>query len=724
MGSLDPAPAPSGRGVLLSVLPTHNAAWFAYDNHLASNPQAAGPAGVIGIFPNRQARARSAVAVVKAGTPERRVQINPETSVEGRIEPVDRAFLRVLAPFASLSHIHLRGLPPRPSRTLAARRRRGSNFPMTDQYEDTDDQRQRVLKNSQVLGFIARFWLRRPWLLTGTIVFVVLAIAFDLATPWAAGKLVDAVTGGPARQSAAWRAWAMFVGVYFAFSMIRNLSMRFWIPLASANMKEMTDEAFRKVQSFSADWHADTFSGATVRRLSRAMWGYDSVSDAALVFLGPAILVLIGLCAMMALRWPIVGLFASVMVALFIASNIVLTNFYARPLNLRSVALDSRIGGALSDSIASNPTVKSFGAEAREEARISEVTDMWRRAANKTWGRFTDIWLLHNLILVIMQAGLTGLLVRLWAKGQATPGDVAFVITSFMLMTGYLRNIGDNIRMTQKGMDDAEDVARYATMVPQVIDRADAKSFRADLGEIVFDRVVFRYKSASTPLYDHFTLRIAPGERVALVGPTGAGKSTFVKLIQRLYDLGSGQILVDGHDIAAVSQASLRRAIAVVPQDPALFHRTLSENIAYARPDATQDDVELAAKRARAHDFISKLPQGYRTLVGERGVKLSGGERQRVAIARAFLAEAPILVLDEATSSLDVETERQVQAAIEELMVGRTTIVIAHRLSTIRSADRILVFEDGRIVEEGQHADLVKKGGAYARLHAVTEGWI
>jgi ATP-binding cassette subfamily B protein len=243
------------------------------------------------------------------------------------------------------------------------------------------------------------------------------------------------------------------------------------------------------------------------------------------------------------------------------------------------------------------------------------------------------------------------------------------------------------------------------------------------LGEIIFDRVTFRYKSAESALYDDFSLMIEPGERVALVGATGAGKSTFVKLIQRLYDVQGGRILVDGQDVAGVTQGSLRRAIAVVPQDPALFHRSLSENIAYARPGATEAEIVLAAKRARAHDFICKLPQGYATLVGERGVKLSGGERQRVAIARAFLADAQVLVLDEATSSLDVETERQVQAAMEELMVGRTTIVIAHRLSTIRGADRILVFENGRIVEEGAHADLVKNGGAYARLHAVTEGW-
>ncbi len=593
---------------------------------------------------------------------------------------------------------------------------------MTDHYEDTDEARERVLKNRQVLGFISRFWLRRPWLLAGTVGLTLVAIGFDLSLPWAAGRLVDAVGLGPANPDPAWRAWLVFVGVYLAFSVIRNTAMRFLIPMSAKNMKDMTDEAFKKVQTFSADWHADSFAGSTVRRLSRAMWGYDVVTDAALIWFGPAAIVLCGLCVMMALRWPLVGLFAFAVTVLYIASNIVLTSLYARPLNLRSVALDSRIGGAIADSISSNATVKAFGAESREDERIAGVTELWLKATIKTWNRFTDLWLIHNIMLVVLQAGMTGLLVRLWSQGQASAGDIAFAITSFMLMSGYLRNVGDNIRMAQRGLDDSEDVARYATTDPQVLDAPGAPAFRSELGEIVFDRVVFRYKSAEQPLYDNFTLRIAPGERVALVGPTGAGKSTFVKLIQRLYDLESGQILVDGQDIATVSQGSLRRAIAVVPQDPALFHRSLAENIAYARPGATEDEVALAAKRARAADFIAKLPAGYGTLVGERGVKLSGGERQRVAIARAFLADAPILVLDEATSSLDVETERQVQAAMEELMVGRTTIVIAHRLSTIRGADRILVFEDGRIVEEGRHADLVKKGGAYARLHAVTEG--
>jgi ATP-binding cassette, subfamily B, bacterial len=595
---------------------------------------------------------------------------------------------------------------------------------VTEHYEDAEDTKERVLSNRRVLGFIAGFWLRRPLLLTACIALTLVSVGFDLALPWAAGKLVDAVAAGPSHAELAWQAWALFVGVYLAFALIRNVGFRFWNPLAAANMKEMTDEGFRRVQSFSADWHADTFAGSTVRRLSRAMWGYDMVSDAVILWLGPAILVLFGLSGVMIVRWPSVGLFSLAVVIIYVASNILLTAKYVRPANLRSVALDSRIGGALADSLSSNPTVKAFGAEEREQERIGGITALWRRLTLTTWTRFINVWLWHNLLLVGLQAGLTGLLLRLWMKGEASAGDVAFAITSFMLMSGYLRNIGENIRMMQKGLDDVEDVARYARTEAQVKDAPDAPAFAGELGEIVFDHATFQYKAADQALYRDFSLRIAPGERIALVGPTGSGKSTFVKLLQRLYDLQGGRILIDGQDVAQVDQGTLRRAIAVVPQDPALFHRTIAENIAYSRPEATVDEIVLAARRARAHDFIERLPTGYHTLVGERGVKLSGGERQRVAIARAFLADAPILVLDEATSSLDVETERQVQAAMEELMVGRTTIVIAHRLSTIRGADRILVFDRGRIIEEGRHADLVRQGGAYARLHAVTEGTV
>ncbi len=591
-----------------------------------------------------------------------------------------------------------------------------------DQYDDDEATRERVLSNGQVLGFIAGFWRRRLGLLIGTMVLTLVAIGCELLVPPASSRLIDTIAKGPSHAAEGWRAWWVFVGVYAGFAIIRNMAFRFWNPLAAHNMEEMTNEGFRRVQAFSSDWHGDTFAGATVRRLSRAMWGYDVVSDSVIAWIGPAMVVLIGLSVELWILSPPVGIFSLAVVALYIVSNILFSNFYVRQANIKSVALDSRIGGALSDAISSNPTVKGFGAEAREEARIAIVTSDWRNATIVTWNRYLNVWVIHNILLAIMAAGLSGLMLREWAAGRATAGNVGQVITAFLIMSGYLRNIGENIRMAQRGLADVEDVARYATTAPQVADAAGAVAFVGQVGQIVFDHVTFRYKSAEKPIYDNFSLAIAPGERLALVGPTGSGKSTFVKLIQRLYDLQAGRILVDGQDIAKVTQGSLRRAIAVVPQDPALFHRTIAENIGYARPDATADEIALAAKRARAHDFIISLPKGYDTLVGERGVKLSGGERQRVAIARAFLADAPVLVLDEATSSLDVETEVLVQAATEELMAGRTTIVIAHRLSTIRGADRILVFQDGAVIEEGRHGELVAQGGVYARLHAVTQG--
>jgi ATP-binding cassette subfamily B protein len=589
-----------------------------------------------------------------------------------------------------------------------------------EQYDDDEASRERVLGNTQVLGFIAGYWARRPWRIGGTLLTTLIAVGFETWTPRATQALIN-ITALPVKGEAVWGAWAVLIGVYLASTVVRSLGFRFfWNPLAAHNMEEMTNEG--RVQGFSSDWHAENFAGATVRRLSRAMWGYDVVSDAVLMWVGPALIVLVALSVSLMISWPLIGAFSLAMVAVYIAATIFLSTAYVRAANRRSVAMDSRIGGALADSISTNPTVKSFGAEAREAARIARITRDWRAATLTTWNRYMTVWLCQNLLLSALQAGLIGLVVMDWLHGRAKAGGVGMVITTFLIMSGYLRNMGDNIRMLQRGLADVEDVARYARTVGDVRDAPDAAPFLPEVGAIALERVSFRYRSAERPLYDDFSLQIRPGERIALVGPTGSGKSTFVKLLQRLYDVQGGRVLIDGQDIAKVRQGDLRRAIAVVPQDPALFHRTIAENIGYARPDATEAEIQLAAKRARAHDFIAALPKGYETLVGERGVKLSGGERQRVAIARAFLADAPILVLDEATSSLDVETEVQVQAATEELMAGRTTIVIAHRLSTIRSADRILVFDAGRIVEEGRHGELVARGGAYARLHAVTQG--
>jgi ATP-binding cassette, subfamily B, bacterial len=276
------------------------------------------------------------------------------------------------------------------------------------------------------------------------------------------------------------------------------------------------------------------------------------------------------------------------------------------------------------------------------------------------------------------------------------------------------------VRNLQQSVNELDDVVHFHHMPLGLTDAPDAPALRASRGEIVFDHITFRYGNQPRPLYENFELRIAPGEKVALVGQSGSGKSTFVKLVQRLYDPDDGRILIDGQNVARVTQESVRRAISLVPQEPLLFHRSLAENIAYARPEASRDEVVRAARQAHAHAFIERLGQGYETLVGERGVKLSGGERQRVALARAFLADAPILILDEATSSLGSITETLIQSAIAELIRGRTTIIIAHRLSTIRRVDRILVFRNGAIVEQGTHAQMLERAhGYYRELHAI-----
>lgn len=597
---------------------------------------------------------------------------------------------------------------------------------MSDMVDFDDDHPDRPAKASvaEIAHFIVRHWLSQPGKLWVFGALFVVSAAMELMLPLMSQRLVEALTetAPGARDAGVIAAYAAFTLVAFAFYATRNIAVRLWIPFAANNMRNLVQGGFRDVQRFSADWHANNFAGATVRRVSRAMWAYDTISDTIVWFVLPASIVLVGVTVMTAIQWPLIGLFVGVTIAGFFASVYFFGRYYIAKANRESNLADTAIGAALADSVGSNATVKAFGAETREEERFNAVAQDWRVKAGRTWMRFTNAWIVQNLILFLLQAGLVGLVVLEWSRGRATPGDAAFAITSFFLVSGYLRTLGENFQMLQKGFAEIEDVVAYAKQNAEVVDRPGAKPFAPGAGEIRFEDVVFQYSGQDEPLYRDFSLVIRPGETVALVGPTGSGKSTFVKLVQRLYDVSGGAIRIDGQDVREVQQASLRRAIALVPQDPALFHRSLRENIAYARPEAPIEAIIACAKRARAHDFILKLPKGYDTEVGERGVKLSGGERQRVALARAFLADAPILILDEATSSLDTETERDVQAAMAELMSGRTTIVIAHRLSTVREADRILVFDKGRIVEQGAHAELIGGKGLYARLHALSVG--
>jgi ATP-binding cassette, subfamily B, bacterial len=590
--------------------------------------------------------------------------------------------------------------------------------------DDADSTAQRKATVGETLAFLWKHWASQPSMLAGFLGLLGIAVACDLFLPYTAGKLVEELsTSAPgAAAPQVDQAFLVFTAVAFGYFFFRNVTARFWNPFAAKNMKRIVADAFADVQRFSTDWHANNFAGATVRRVSRAMGAYDTISDNIAWFVLPAFVVLTGLTVLTALKWPLVGLFLGLMIVAYCAGAVLFAHFYIAGRLRDYNSADTKIGASLADSIGAHAAVKTFGAELREQARFEAVVEDWRVKAVRVWMRFTDAWVIQNLLLFVMQAGLIGLVVLEWRAGRASAGDAAFALTSFFVIMGYLRNLGETVQMLQRGFSDIEDVVAYAKQQAEILDRPDAEEFQRGPGAIAFEHVAFQYKSQEEPLYRDFSLTIKPSETVALVGPTGSGKSTFVKLVQRLYDVNAGAILIDGQDVRAVKQRSLRQAIALVPQDPALFHRSLSENIAYAKPDATAEEIEAAARRARAHDFIAKLPKGYATEVGERGVKLSGGERQRVALARAFLADAPILILDEATSSLDNETERDVQDAMADLRRGRTVIVIAHRLSTVREADRILVFDQGRIVEQGDHGALVAAGGLYARLNQLARG--
>jgi ABC-type multidrug transport system fused ATPase/permease subunit len=391
-----------------------------------------------------------------------------------------------------------------------------------------------------------------------------------------------------------------------------------------------------------------------------------------------------------------------------------------RAKSLRYSEERAHVTGVVVDMLTNIPAVKYFSSLSHEVGIHANTSSKEQSRASKLLRSMIQVENIRRVCLVFLGGGMAALACYGWSKGWITVGEASTITGLSLSLTGTTWMLGGGIVQLVDEAGYVTDALRITARPHSIEDKKDAKVLLPSKAVIDFEHVDFSF--ASHPVFKDLNLHIAGGEKIALVGPSGAGKSTLVAILMRLYDLNGGAIKIDGQDIAGVTQDSLREAIAVIPQDTALFHRSLMENIRYGRQDATDEEVIEASKKAFAHDFIVGLPEGYGTLVGERGIRLSGGQRQRIAIARALLKNAPILILDEATSALDSESERLIQNALDKLMVGKTVIAIAHRLSTISRMDRIIVLDKGDIAEQGSHDELLAKRGLYARLWAMQSG--
>ncbi|MFI4979802.1 MAG: ABC transporter ATP-binding protein, partial [Nevskiales bacterium] len=376
------------------------------------------------------------------------------------------------------------------------------------------------------------------------------------------------------------------------------------------------------------------------------------------------------------------------------------------------------VSGDLTDIVSNIGLVRAFGSAAREQARLERKIESEMKAQRASLRSLERLRLFHAFTVFAVTAGVLGWSVELWRRGQISTGDVVLTTTLGFTVLHASRDFAMALVDLVQQFAKLGEAVQVLGLPHEMQDADNAEPLRVGGGAIAFREVSFSYPSGQ-PVLKLFNLEVPQGQKIGLVGRSGAGKSTILALLQRHYDPNSGQLVIDGQDIAHVTQESLRNSIAVVQQDISLFHRSLLENLRYGRPDATDEEVFRAVEASRCTEFINRLPQGYDTIVGERGMKLSGGQRQRLAIARAFLRDAPIVLLDEATSSLDTESEQSIQEGLARLFKGRTVIAIAHRLSTLDSFDRIVVLDQGRIVEDGSPAMLLRrKGGVYSRMYS------
>jgi ATP-binding cassette subfamily B protein len=537
-----------------------------------------------------------------------------------------------------------------------------------------------------VFSFTGDHWRRQPVRLSVIIAAVLASTAADVLTPLYSGRLVDAVARGAASEELAWdaaiAAFSMLIALSTGAIVLRHIAFMGIIDLTMKMMADIASDAFSRVQRFSTDWHANSFAGSTVRKVTRGMWALDLLNDTILVALLPSAVMLLGSTLLLGWYWPMMGVIVGVGSLIYIAITVSLSLWYVAPAASLANAWDTKLGGSLADAVSCNSVVKAFGAETREEGRLAQVVAKWRSRTRRTWVRGTINGTAQGVTMLVLRIAVIGFAIMLWSQGRAGAGDIAFVLTSFFVLQGYLRDVGMHVRNVQRSVNDMEEMVDLHAQSLGVVDVPDAPAIVVEEGRIVFDDVTFHYGGHETAALRDFSLAIEAGERVGLVGHSGSGKTTFVKLIQRLYDVNGGADLHRRAGCRTRPNQSLRSQIAIVQQEPILFHRSWPKTSPMRGPVRAGRDRARRRSSPSAHEFIAGCRKGYATLVGERGVKLSGGERQRVALARAFLADAPILILDEATSSLDSESEALIQQAMDRLMKG------PHRRSSSRTACR------------------------------------
>ena len=572
---------------------------------------------------------------------------------------------------------------------------------------------------------LQRYWsvTKTQWPIFSLGILATMGFVFFLSygNPYLIGKVVDKVTQGPIAKDQVFSTFGWLIAGLIATNILGQFCSKLqdycaWKFEIRASY-ELSNIVFNTLSNQSMSFHSNRFGGSLVSQTAKFLSGYETLGDSFIYAMVPITCSAIFTITMLASRVPYYVLCLAILLVIYVFAAYKLFRRIL-PLNAEASAAHNVRSGELADAITNILAVKTHGQENYERALFDDASKNVVEAESKRMRSSIERGAATASITVIIMCVLI-----FFVTGGSTwfgikAGTLVMMFTYTYSLTMQFNRLGQVFTQVNRAFGDARDMTIILDEPLLVADRKDAPELSVNQGAIDFSNITFRYSDSHVGdnIFTDFSLHIPAGQRIGLVGRSGSGKTTLTKLLLRLIDIQQGSVCIDGQNVAEVTQSSLRKQIAYVPQEPLLFHRTIHENIAYGRPDATHQEVVEAARRANALEFIEKLPHGFDTITGERGVKLSGGQRQRIAIARAILTNAPLLVLDEATSALDSESERLIQEALGNLMMGKTAIVIAHRLSTVARLDRIVVLSEGRIVEDGVHADLIEQEGEYAHL--------